>query len=194
MIFFIRLHAWLTIQFHFKRTGDKSSLSTMENAVQQPKPKSQLSKAKGFEITLEWLAALGISPALPTQAYPSNGRILVGFLILGCATTCTFVFILNDAKTFIEYTQTTFACSLMTLGFFALVTLTLKSNNLFEWINECDELADTSELKSIQYATASLIYTCNIYCDKTIGYCMLPFHFSVEIFRIEINFSSSRSV
>lgn len=106
---------------------------------------SKFPKMKVFKSIQKNLAITGIGPKLVTQPYPLNGRILMGFLLLGFGNTFTCVFIGNYAKTFSEYTQSTYFLSAEILFIFALIIVILKVENLFEFINCCDCMLNISE-------------------------------------------------
>lgn len=124
----------------------------MEN-LNQTNSKSKLPKCKAFEIPLKNFAALGIRPALAMQAYPLNGRILMGFLILGCAIFCTFAFVFYDAKTFAENVQSMYMGSFTILTIFCLLTMIRHVERFFEYISKCNELINTSKSENIQLST-----------------------------------------
>ena len=103
---------------------------------------------KVFQTIKKNFCAVGIGPNLALQTYPLNIKILMGFFILGTAIICMMVYIIRDAKTFSEYTQSLHLCSLSALIVFILLIVILKVENLFNLMNTCDELTETSELKS----------------------------------------------
>lgn len=121
----------------------------MENSNQN-QSKSKLQKRKVFRIPLKIFATLGIRAKLAKQAEwensPLNGKIFMGFLICGCALSWTFVFMLYDAKTFLEYAQTIYTCTFGTLMTVSLLVIVLKVEKLFEIINGFDTLVNTSKL------------------------------------------------
>lgn len=117
----------------------------MENS-KQDESKSQLPNGKVFQIPLKNFAVLGISSNLTTQPYPLNGKIITGFVILGFSMYSTIVFVIYDAKTFIEYTQSIYGFSLATLIFVALLNTIFKIEQMFELINANGQLVNTSKL------------------------------------------------
>lgn len=119
----------------------------MENPEQPSKPKTPSPKCKVFEIALSNVATVGISPDLVTQAYPANGKILMGFLILGYGIYATSAFLTYDAETFTEYTQSFCICSFAILNISILLILMLKVEKMFELINACDQFVNTSKLR-----------------------------------------------
>lgn len=124
-----------------------------QNATEMANPKqkgskSQPSKRKAFEITQKYFAVIGITPSLVDKSYPFNGSILGGFIILGSGFYLTFAFLICDAETFAEYTQTACACSLEILITFTLLIVVLKVKKLFKLTNGADILVNTSKLLS----------------------------------------------
>lgn len=109
------------------------------------KSKSQPPKLKLFELPQEHFAIAGITSALASQPYPFNAAVLSGFLLLALSIYMTSVFLIYDAETFAEYTQSVYTDTLLTLIIFALLILILKVKSLFEFINGCEDLASTSE-------------------------------------------------
>lgn len=115
---------------------------------------SQLPNGKVFPILLKNFATLGISPNLATQAYRLNGRIFMGFLVLGSLIYCTFVFVMYDANAFVEYVQAVYACSFGTLILLSLAIAILKVEKIFELINDFDSLINISKLAKSSTFTA----------------------------------------
>lgn len=107
--------------------------------------KPQLPKSKVFEIIEKYFAIAGITPSLAEQTCPLNGCILLGFLLLGSAMYFTSVFLIDEAETFAEYTQSVYTNALSTLIILALLILIFKVKQLFKFINDCDKLAKISE-------------------------------------------------
>src|ERR1044071_4785657 len=116
----------------------------MEN-FNQEKSKSQSTKLKVFEISQKYFATIGITSNLTSKSYPFNGIVLFGFLMLCVNIYCTSMFIIFGAKTFAEYTQSVYVTTLLTLVIFCLLIITLKVNNLFEFINKSDDIVNTSK-------------------------------------------------
>lgn len=142
--------AYASLQYNFIRSSDKSTKAdTIKNKMvnsKQNASKSQLPNGKVFKNVLKNFAVLGISPKLTTQAYPINGKIMMGFVILGLAMYSILVFLIYDAKTFMEYTQTMYGFSLATLVFVALLNTLYKIENVFEFVNVTEKIFNTSKL------------------------------------------------
>lgn len=120
----------------------------MEN-FNQKKSKSRLPKRPVFETTMRNLAVLGISPILATQAYPFNVRIFIGFLILGSSISSSTVYIIYDAKTFLDYTQAIFAGSFATMFILFLLIVIHRVEILFDFFKRCDAFIKTSKSEEI---------------------------------------------
>lgn len=108
--------------------------------------KNKLPKAKVFHIILMNLVNLGVRPNVSTQVlYPLNRRICMGFLALGCCNYCTFVFIIYDARTFVEYVKSTYTGSFGILINVAFLFIMHKIERLFDFVDSFDSLVHTSE-------------------------------------------------
>lgn len=112
----------------------------MENSDSKPS-----SKLIVFQTIKKNFITFGFSPNLISQAYPFNKRILLHFLIHGLGAISTFVFILCEAKNFIEYTQTIYMFSLSILIIITMANMTLKVNELFDLLNGGESIANTSK-------------------------------------------------
>lgn len=144
--------------------------------------KLQSPKLKAFETIQKNLASVGITPALASQSYPFNATIFYGFLKLGSAVYCTSIFIIFDAETFVEYTQSIYVDSLAMLIIFALLIVILKVERLFKYISGND-LVNTSEFLLNSF-----------YCVIIFRFILCTnIFFSIEILCIEINFHENRS-
>lgn len=104
---------------------------------------------KIFELTLKNFATVGITANLPRQPYPLNARISTGFLILNSYLICNAVFVVYEAETFTDYTQSIYIGSSTALILFALIILVFKSKKLFQLIGDCENLINTSMCKAI---------------------------------------------
>lgn len=104
-----------------------------------------LPRLKAFRTIRERFATMGISPELLTQSHPFNGTILMYLLILGSAITFIGVYIFNYAKTSFEYTQSIYLVSAGILVVVALLILIFEAENLFEYINRCEDMLNDSK-------------------------------------------------
>lgn len=109
--------------------------------------KSQLPHLKIFKLTQKYFAAAGIVPQLATQAYPLNGRTVLGFLIIGSTFVCHFVYIFVEAEKFSEYAQSIYLCSLVALINVVLLVIICNVENLFLTIIDHEAIVNTSEWK-----------------------------------------------
>lgn len=98
-----------------------------------------------LQTTQKNLAMLGIIPKLVTQSCPLSGKILSGFLLLSTSSAFVCVYIINDAKTFIDYTQSVYIASVGILLFFEMLILILKVEELYKFVNRCNGIINTSE-------------------------------------------------
>lgn len=145
----------------------------MEKKSEERKPKSQLPKMHSFQLTQKNFAMAGIHRSLVTQAYPINLKISLGFVILNAGAIFTLIFTFFDAKTFAEYTQTIYLFSLVALIIFALLIVVFKVDKLFEFIDTCIGIVNTSEYQNPDYNFQFKNYFISF--------------FSIEIFSNEIN-------
>lgn len=138
---------------------DPNFAAGIENLkARTPKSQSSTSKRRVFKIVQKNFATVGITPSLVDQSYPLNGTISFAFLMLASAIYCTFVFIAYDAETFADYTQSAYTVSIVTFILLLLLASILKAKNLFEFINGCGALVNTSAyecIKNILYANIS---------------------------------------
>lgn len=112
----------------------------------QPKnSQSKYPKIIVFKSIQEKFTVVGISPKLATQPYPLNKRIVTCFLLLSTAMTFICVYIFNYAKTMVEYMQSINMAADGFLMTFALTILVSHAKKLFEFINRCDAIVNTSE-------------------------------------------------
>lgn len=86
---------------------------------------------------------MGIDRKLLIQSCPLNVKILLGFLMLIFGTFCDLMYVIYDAKTFAEYTQTIYASSLGFLIFFALLVILFKVDELFAFMDDCNSIVNT---------------------------------------------------
>lgn len=124
---------------------EQSIAMEMENFKQEKSKPKSLPKLKVFELIQRSFATVGIAPILVDQSYPLNGRILFGFLLLDSGICITVKFIIYEAKTFAEYTQCIYGCSMGAIIIISLLILILKVKKLFEFVSDCDGLVNTSE-------------------------------------------------
>lgn len=106
---------------------------------------SQLPHIKIFQMPQKYFATAGIGPELATQTYPLNGKILMGFVIIGSAFVCLLVYVFDEAEKFSEYTQSIYLCSLVALINFILLVIISKVADFFHTINDCEDIVNTSE-------------------------------------------------
>lgn len=112
----------------------------------QPQSHPKIPKMKIFQLTQRNFATIGISADSSTQSsYRFNGRIFVGVFILGSIAICNFIYIFYEAETSAEYTESIFMSTLSIPFFLALLILILNVKKLFELINNCENLVNTSE-------------------------------------------------
>lgn len=112
----------------------------MENSEQ-----SQLPKMKIFQKTKKHFPTLGINPNLAMQPYPINIKILMGFMIMSAVLICNLMYVTNDAETFAEYILPIYNISFAVMIIFLLIVQIVKVENLFELMDSCESLVNTSK-------------------------------------------------
>lgn len=117
----------------------------MENP-EQTTSKLQTGKLKFFLRIQANFDVLGINPNLVARPYPFNRKIILGFFALILYGICNLMFIVCEAKTFAQYTQSIYMFSLIVYIILALAIVLLKVDELFHFINGCENLANLSEL------------------------------------------------
>lgn len=130
---------------------EQQNLAEMENSKQEK------SKLKAYKVIQKKFANLGITLNLVGQSCPFNGTILLNFLTLGSIMYSTIAYIIYDAETFAEYIQCIYCCSIGILATIALLVMILNVEILFEFINGCDILLNTSELGIKQKTVSTTI-------------------------------------
>lgn len=120
----------------------------MEN-FQQERSQSESPKLVVFKAIRRNFAVIGIGPELATQTYPINRKIFIGFLALCLVIASLLAYISNDAETFADYTQSIYVCSIAVLITFALAFTISNAGQLFDFINICNSVANTSTCKSM---------------------------------------------
>lgn len=121
---------------------EQQNAADLENSKWE-KSQSSKSKHRVFKIVRKHFATIGITPNSTDRRF--SGTILFGFLMLGSAIYCISVFIIYDAEKFAEYSQSVYMVSGVAFILFILLLFIFKVENLFEFINGCDALVNTSE-------------------------------------------------
>lgn len=108
-------------------------------------------KVKMFQMSQKYFAILGINPNLIDQAYRVNWKISIGFSMLGIGLICNLLFIFCEAKTFWEFSESTYICCGLILGTSAMAFLVLRVELLFELIGNFEDAINTSEYIKIRF-------------------------------------------
>lgn len=118
----------------------------MEKSAPKLTSKPKIQKTEIFKLTLKNFAAVGFTPDLKYQPYPLNEKILLGFLILISSIICNdLMYIIREAKTFVEYTQSIYMFSLAAIITLVFVTILLNVSELFNFISGVESLINTSK-------------------------------------------------
>lgn len=105
------------------------------------------SKINVFQVAQRYLASSGLTPNLSIRLHRSNARAFLGFLYTSTATICCFVFMFKDAKTFVEYTQSTYSCAFSTFSFFCFIILITEIDNRRKLIDGIENVANMGEYR-----------------------------------------------
>lgn len=142
----------------------------MENSQHTESPRIKIS-----QLTQKNLAIIGICPELVMQSYPLDQKILMGLSALGLTIISILKFFFYEARTFYEYTQSSYIGSVAILMFFCLFIAAFEIEKLFDLINDYENHVNASEFQSI--LPGILFFSRKI-----------KSHFSIKIFSIEVNF------
>lgn len=124
-------------------------METMENSKPQNSQSNLKSKMKILQIVQKNFETVGVHPNLKSHPYPLNGKILMGIFILGMGVVCNFQYTFHEAKTFSESVQSMYIGSMVFLILFILMRFILNVNDLFEFIDDCESMANTGEAKTV---------------------------------------------
>lgn len=122
---------------------------TLACGIDRPQKPNSCENSKDMKIFQAFqrnFAIVGITQTVAKQRCPVNVKIFLGILLLGSAILCNLLFVIYEAKTFAEYTQTLYICSVSCLTLSALIITILKMKKMFEFINDGNGVVNTSEL------------------------------------------------
>lgn len=96
---------------------------------------------KFFQSTqMNWLI-LGIS----SNQYPFNRKILMGFLIFISGISLSLLFILRDAKNYMELTNAIYLTAAMFFGAICTINIAFRMADFFEFIQSCERVVNKSK-------------------------------------------------
>lgn len=133
-------------------------------------------KLQIFRLIQKNLASIGIEPGLTQQVYPINRKISMVFVFNIFTIVSNLVYVISDAKTFADYTQSIYIISIVVLVVYFLVILIIKVDKLFEFIHNCGKIVNSSE-----YRMNVLLLSPKINKQRTILFS------SIEIYGHEVN-------
>lgn len=123
------------------------NLIKMEKSMQfyaTRNPQPEFAKIQIFESAQQYFAILGIIPALEAKSYPISWKVLMPFFAIMTSTIGVGVYVFNDAQSFIEHIQSTFMWCIGIALNFVLMIIVIKVDKLFEFIDRCDIIVNTS--------------------------------------------------
>lgn len=100
-------------------------------------------KMKLFKVSQDLLSFLGFSPNQMSQKHFFNRNNLITFVICGLCSTLTFLFVIYEAKVFVEYVETIYILSAAIGCIVALATLRVEMFS--KYIVELERIVDSSE-------------------------------------------------
>lgn len=106
---------------------------------------TKLRRVRIFQAAQPYFAILGFDSALANQQYAFNWRIFFGFLLSGVATILFLMFIIIEAKTFWEFSQTIYFYFVMFIEFITLIVLVFQAQKIFNFIANFENVINTSE-------------------------------------------------
>lgn len=102
-------------------------------------------KQKIFQLIRIKFATIGIGPSSAMRPMALNWRLFMGAFIMGLYAFCNFEFIFYEAETFTDYTRSICAESAAIFIIFHLFFVALDTENLFDLMNDCENLVNESE-------------------------------------------------
>lgn len=107
--------------------------------------KSKLPKIKIFQRSQKYFETLGINPGLMIQLFPFNQKIVFKYLVYGCQLASNVAFALHEVKSFWEYIQSIFLCSISIFAATILSILIFRVDILFQYIASFENIVNTGE-------------------------------------------------
>lgn len=117
----------------------------MENSTPENSQSTLKQEKRVFQMAQKNFAILGIHPNLRAQPYHLNGRIRLGIFILGANIVCNLKYTFYEAKTVKELMQSVYFGSVVGLIAFILLIILVNVKKLFEHIEDCEDVANTSK-------------------------------------------------
>lgn len=114
--------------------------------MENPKPKLQTMKV--FQLTQKNFAIVGITSNWAIKSQPFDWKIFEGFSILSSSIICSLMYILFEADTLNEYTQSIYSGSVSASIIVCLMIIIINVKKLFQLIDICENIVNTSEFKA----------------------------------------------
>lgn len=105
----------------------------------------QYIKMKFFTTALENFAFLGIEWDESSQKYTFNRKNIIPQIVCVHCITLTLLFLIYDAKSFVEYTETLFILSTAFLCGIVYISVYIKVNVLHNFFESCNSVANMSK-------------------------------------------------
>lgn len=123
----------------------------MENSTGESS--KSVHQIKIFQTIKKNLSTIGIGPNSAKQLRPFNAKIFVNLSAVGIGFIGTLMYIIIEARTFLEFAQSIYMCSTFVLVACILMTLIFNLSELFETIDNCESLVNTSKWRKIHSLT-----------------------------------------
>lgn len=118
-------------------------------------------KMDGLQTMKEFFAMLGITEELLAQTYPINLRIFITFVVFFSVFFGTLLYMVYDAKSFLEFVQCSYYCSASIMGILDLMVVVFRANMLFTFIANSQQVIDVSKCANFETNTTKLLKTAN---------------------------------
>lgn len=128
--------------------NSSNSSPTNSDCMTQTQP--EITKMKLFQTPRKYFSNLGIDPTLVDQTYPINRQVAAGFVMNISALLSFAIFMTYEAKTFLEFSQSIYFCSVILLILFVLAMLAIRVELLFKFIDNFENAIYTSKLATGQ--------------------------------------------
>lgn len=115
-----------------------SPLASTESEAKPDNPNVKL-----FQTSQKYLELLGISPS--DQPYPLNWKISINFAIFGFVLICNALFIIREAETFWDYSESAYVFCGLVIGSSVIAFVVYRVDVIFKFIRNVENAINTSE-------------------------------------------------
>lgn len=115
----------------------------MENSEEEH-PRNKLPKIKIFQKLKKYVASIGIDLNPAMRLHPFNAKILITFLGLAVACIGTLLYIILEAKTYLEFAQCIYLCSSSLLVSLSFIIIISNLRGVIDIIDDLECVVNTS--------------------------------------------------